>query len=106
MDLRVFYQKMRQVEAELTERDVVIVSQETPDGGRAGVASEVPKGTAAKMIVEGKARLATAEEATAFREQMADAKRTADHAAAAGRMQITVISDSDLRALKSSGKRL
>jgi hypothetical protein len=106
MDLRVFYQKMRQVEAELTERDVVIVSQETPDGGRAGVASEVPKGTAAKMIVEGKARLATAEEATAFREQMADAKRTADQAAAAGRMQITVISDSDLRALKSSGKRL
>jgi hypothetical protein len=106
MDLRVYYQKMRQVEASLGEGDVVIISQETPDGGRAGIASEVAKGVAAKMIVEGRARSATPEESNAFREKTAEAKRLADQIAAAGRMQITVISDSDLRALKGSGRKV
>jgi hypothetical protein len=105
MDLKVYYQKIRQVEASLPEGDAIIVSQETPDGGRAGVVSEVPKGVAAKMIVEGRARLATPEESAAFGEKTAEAKRLADQIASAGRMQITVISDSDLRALKGNGKK-
>lgn len=105
MDLRVFYQKIRQVEASLAEKDVVVISHETPDGGRAGVPSEVPKAVAARMIVEGKARLASAEESTTFREQRAEAKREADQLAAAGRVQVTVISDSDLRALRGNGKK-
>jgi XTP/dITP diphosphohydrolase len=58
MDLKVYYQKLRQVEAELTQPHVVVVSCETPDGGRAGVLSEVPRTIAAKMIVEAKARAA------------------------------------------------
>lgn len=105
MDLRAYYQKMRQVEASLGPGDVVVISQETPDGGRAGVASEVTKGVAARMIVEGRARLATPEETDAFREKTAEAKRLADQIAAANRMQVTVISDADLRALKGSGRK-
>jgi hypothetical protein len=105
MDLRVFYQKMRQVEATLTEDDVVVISLETPEGGRAGVPGEVRKTVAARMIVEGRARLATAEEAREFRERTATAMRAAEQLAAAGRMQVTVISDADLRALKSGGKK-
>ncbi|MGC9969380.1 MAG: hypothetical protein ABSE56_02200 [Bryobacteraceae bacterium] len=102
MDLKVYYQKMRQIEAALGEAHVVVVSQETPDGGRAGVRTEVPRLVAAKLIVEGRARLATAEEASEYREQTAEAKRAAEQAATAGRMQITVISEADLRALKGA----
>jgi hypothetical protein len=102
MDLKVYYQKMRQMEATLGEAHAVVVSQETPDGGRAGVRTEVPRLVAAKLIVEGRARLATAEEAGEYRVQTAEAKRAADQAASAGRMQITVISEADLRALKGT----
>jgi len=100
MDLRVYYQKIRQIETGLGEPDVVVVSQETPDGGRAGVRGEVPRRMAAQMVVEGKARLATPEEASEFREQAVAAKQAADQQAAAGRVQFTVVSEADLRALK------
>jgi hypothetical protein len=102
MDLKVYYQRMRQIEAALGEAHVVVVSQETPDGGRAGVRTEVPRLVAAKLIVEGRARLATAEEASEYREQTAEARRAAEQAATAGRMQLTVISEADLRALKGA----
>lgn len=104
MDLKVYYQKMRQIEASLSEAYVVVVSQETPDGGRAGLRTEVARGVAAKMIVEGRARLATAEEAGEYREQVAEARRAVEQAAAASRMQITVVSEADLRALKGAAR--
>ncbi len=105
MDLKVFYQKLRQVEASLEEPHVVVISRETPDGGRAGVANEVSRTVAARMVVSGRARLATADETSAFREQAAAARQSAEQQAAAGRVQITVLSDSDLRALKGSSKK-
>jgi hypothetical protein len=100
MDMRVYYRKLRETEAAIAERDVVVVSQATPDGGADGVRSEVQKQVAARLIVDGRARLATAEEATEFREQAREARRLAEQAAAASRMQLTVISDADLRALR------
>lgn len=102
MDLRVYYQKIRQIEATLGEAFVIVVSLETPDGGRAGVRMETPRQVAARMIVEGRARLASAEETAEHREQAAEGKRTAEQMAAAGRMQITVVSEADLRALKGA----
>ncbi len=104
MDLKVFYQKFRQAEASIGEAHVVVVSQESSDGGRAGVRTEVPRALAARMVVEGKARLATAEESAEFREQAAEAKRAADQAAAASRIQIAVISETELRSLKSAAR--
>jgi hypothetical protein len=102
MDTKVFYQKLRQVEASFAEPHVVVVSEETPEGGRAGVHTEVAREVAARMIVEGKARAATAEEAGEFRAQTAEAKRIADQLAATSRMQITVVSEAELKALKSA----
>jgi hypothetical protein len=67
MDLRAYYQKIRNIEADLRDPAVVIVSRATPDGGRAGVNTQVPRALAARMIVEEKADLATPEEAEAFR---------------------------------------
>jgi len=104
MDLQVYYKKIRALEASLKDPSVVLVSLETPDGGREGVRTEVPRRTAARMIVEGGARLATAEEEREFQEQKAEAKRQADQAFAASRMQFTVISPNELRKLKSGSQ--
>jgi len=104
MDLKIYYQKLRQVEAGIAEGDVVTVSLETPDGGKAGVKIEVPRQTAARLIVENRARLASEEEAAAYRTEAAEAKRLADQAAAANRLQITVLSETDLRTLKGQAR--
>lgn len=104
MDLRAYYQKIRELEESLTEVYPVMVSLETADGGNPGVRTEVSRGVAAKMIVEGKARLASADEKQVFLDQKAEVKRIADQMEASERMQITVVSQSDLQTLKRSGK--
>ncbi len=100
MDLKVYYQKLRQIETGIAGSDVVVVSLETPDGGKAGVKGEVPKEVAAKLIVENRARLAGDEEAASFRAEVAEAKRLAERAAAAKNVQITVLSEADLKTLR------
>ena len=79
-----------------------MVSLETPDGGTGGVKTEVPMHIAAKMIVEGRARLANGEEVKAFEQQKVDAKRAVDQMDSSRRLQVTVVSENDLRALKQS----
>ena len=100
MDLKLYYQKIRNLEQDLMHNCAVVISLETPDGGTAGVKTEVTARIAAKMIVEGRARPASIEEAQEFHEQKVEAKRVADQREASKRMQITVVSESDLRALK------
>ena len=56
MDLKVYYQKIRDIEKSIEDAFAVIVSLETPDGGKPGTLTEVSPGLAAKMIVEGVAR--------------------------------------------------
>lgn len=101
MRLKNYYEKIRATEATLPEGFVVVVSQETSDGGRAGVRTETPRYVAARLIVEGRARIATEEEAGAFRETVVEARRAADQETAAKSVQLTVISASELKALKS-----
>ncbi len=67
MDLRNFYQTIRKIAAGIVEEAAVIISRDTSDGGRAGVSTEVPREVAARMIVEGKADLASPEQAAEFR---------------------------------------
>ena len=100
MDLKLYYQKIRDLEQDLKHPCAVVISLETPDGGAAGVRTEVSARIAAKMIVEGRARPASTEEAREFHEQKLESKRVADQLDASKRMQITVVSESDLRALK------
>jgi len=102
MDLQIYYKKIRETQESLPDAPVVLISLETPDGGRAGVRTEVPPRIAAKMIVEGCARVASAEETRQFQEQKAEAKRQADQISAASRMQVTVISPNELRKLKGA----
>ncbi len=96
MDLRAYYQKIREMERGLPE-PCVVVSVVTSDGGKAGVRTEVSRQVAARMVVEGRARVANEEETREFVEQKLEAKRAADQFAAASRMQVTVVPSSEWR---------
>jgi hypothetical protein len=67
MDFRAYYQKIRKIEANIPEPYVVVMSRETPDGGKPGVKTHVPRFLAAKLIVEDQATLATPDETAQFR---------------------------------------
>ena len=102
MDLRMFYQKLRKVEQEIAEPHVVVVSNETPDGGRAGQKSEVSRNMAAKLVVEGKARLATPQEDAEFRSVIEQGRQEAEQRALAQKIQVNVVSEADFRMVKST----
>ena len=73
MDLRAYYEKIRRIEALIDAVFAVVVSRATPDGGRAGVKTELPRAAAARLIADGKVDLANPEEAEQFRSE-AEAK--------------------------------
>lgn len=101
MDLRLFYQKVRQLEKEIPGSYAMVVSNETPDGGRQGQTTEVPKGVAARMIVEGRARLATAEERTQHQAELARGMEAARRSALLAKAPVRLLSDSDIESLRS-----
>ncbi|MGA2724265.1 MAG: hypothetical protein ABSG79_17880 [Bryobacteraceae bacterium] len=102
MDLRQYYQKIRDKESAITESFPIVVSNETPDGGKAGILTEVTPGIAAKMVVDGVARLATPQEEKTFRAAQVEAKRVADQAAATAKVQFTVVPTSELNKLRAT----
>jgi len=104
MDLQIYYQKIRDIETKITEEFPLMVSVETSDGGKGGTKTEVPRRLAAKLLVEGQARLASKEELKAYREMLAEAKWLAERAAAAERLQLTVLSSTELDRLRSEAR--
>lgn len=101
MDLRGHYRKIRQMESSLTEPFVVVSSLETVDGGREGVLTEVTRYQAAKLLVEGRARLAEQEEIERFHLKAAEGRQAAMEAQAA-RVQVSVLSEQDIKAIKAA----
>lgn len=77
MDLRAYYKKICKLEAEIPEPYVVVVSRETPDGGKPGVKTDVPRSLAAKLIVEDQATLASPEDSAEFRADTERRRRAA-----------------------------
>jgi len=104
MDLQLYYHKIREVESKIADEFPLVVSNETADGGRDGRKTEVPRRLAAKMVVEGLARLANADEVKAYRSLLAEAKRMAEQAAQAAKLQFTVVSTADLERLKAPAR--
>jgi len=100
MDLRLYYQKIRETSSKITEAFPVVVSKESTDGGKDGILSEVTRAVAARMLVEGSARLATAGETDAFHQKHTEARRAAEQAAAAARVQLTVLTTDELHTLR------
>lgn len=89
---------------ESTVTEAIIVSLKNPDGGKAGVFSEVSLENAARAIVERKAREATKEEAERYRGDMQKATDIAKRAAAAAKVQVSVISQDQADALSKPKK--
>ena len=102
MDLKSYYQKIRDQEAKIGERFAIVTSLETPDGGKPGILMEVTARVAAKMVVDGGARLATPEESRGFREHQAEALHEAEETAASNKVQLTVLPTSELERLKAA----
>lgn len=104
MDLRAYYQQLRETEASIPGEFAVVVSNATPDGGKAGVRTEATRAIAARLIVESRARLATAEEAQEYYDDVRAASARIAEANAASRLQVTVISESELRSLRERAR--
>ncbi len=96
MDLKQYFRKMREIESNISEPFPVVVSLETPDGGKAGMLTEVSRFNAAKMIIEGRALLANEREKAAYQEQQAALRSAAHKAELAKRVQVAILTDSDL----------
>jgi hypothetical protein len=105
MDLRLYYAKVRETEEKISEEFPLVVSNETADGGKEGTKTEVPRRLAAKLTVDGQARLATPEETSAYREALAEGKRITDQAAAAARLQVAVLSTTELDQLRRDARK-
>jgi hypothetical protein len=97
MDLKLYYQKMRKLESEIPEAHAIVVSLETGDGGKAGRMTEVKRETAARLVTEGRAKLASAEEAAEFRKTLRPSPRESDTKA---------LDDAVLKAMKETLRTL
>jgi hypothetical protein len=100
MDVRSYYRKVREADATLTGEHIVMVSLDTPEGGKAGVRTEVPRTIAAQLIAEVRARVATEEEAREFHEANRAAKEEYEQEQAAKRVQLMVIPSHEIKKQK------
>lgn len=91
MDLRSYYKKVREAESTLRGNDVVLVSLATSEGGKGGVLTEAPRGVAAKLIAEGRARVATEAESDGFRGELRAARDRYEQDEAARRVQVVMV---------------
>jgi hypothetical protein len=96
-----YFHKIRTIEATIPDEHAVIVSLETTDGGRPGQLSEVSRAIAAKLVVQGKARLANEEEAEEFLAATREAKNVADELALRDRVQLGILHGADVELLRS-----
>lgn len=97
MDVRSYYRKVREADATLTGEYIVMVSLDTPEGGKAGVRTEVPRAIAATLIAEARARVATEEETREFHEANRAAKEEYEQEQAAKRVQVMVIPSHEIK---------
>lgn len=97
MDLKQYFRKIRELTDSIAEEYPLVVSLDTPDGGKAGRMSEVARSSAAKLIVEGRAVLASPQQRDEFEAKRAAQRKAAEMAEAARRIQVTVLPEADLQ---------
>ena len=93
MDLQIYYQKIRDMETKITDDFPLVVSVETSDGGKGGTKTEVPRRLAAKLVVEGQARLANKDELKSYREMLAEAKRAGREGCGGGKAPVNGVNE-------------
>jgi hypothetical protein len=101
MDIRAYFQKIREIEKNIADPYVVVVSLETPEGGKPGRSTEVSRASAAQLLVEGRVRLADTEEQKAYYKEAQEALAAAEQERLAGKIQLTVVSDQTGRVFKA-----
>jgi hypothetical protein len=106
MDVKQYYRKLREIEASINDPFVFVSSLETADGGKPGVIAEVSREHAAKLIAEGRARLANDAESAVYLDKRDADKKAFEKAELARRLQVTIVSKSDSSANESSETRL
>jgi cobalamin biosynthesis protein CobD/CbiB len=99
MDLNSYYTKMREHETAIEDEYPIVVSHATGDGGIAGRMTEVTKRIAARLIVEGMARLANVIEAKSFKDAKQQAKQMAEDMAANARLQLAAMAAAEVQKL-------
>jgi len=100
VDIRKYFQKLEETEQSISAPYVFVVSEATPDGGKAGVVSEVSRAVAAKLIAEGRARLATDAQEREHKAVIERARAAAEQERLANRVQVTVLSENELRSIR------
>jgi hypothetical protein len=105
MDLKQYFKRIKDTETSIDDAFPLVVSLETPDGGKAGAVIEVSRQEAAKAIVEGRAVRADDEQKKEYFEQQAARRTSAEKAELSRRLQIAIISDSDLRNIGARQER-
>ena len=105
MDLKAYYRRIREAEAAIEDEFPVVKSLTTESGGRAGKLTETPRAVAARMVVNGVAELASAEEAESFRQAAKEAQQREEERRRAAQIQFNVVTEDDLRAMmRGSGR--
>jgi hypothetical protein len=106
METRAYYAKIRQVEETIPEPWVVVISSETDDGGVLGRATEVSRALAAKLIVDGNARLAERVETDKYHSDAEEARKAAERVAQAAKLQFTLVTaDGESKPLRPAGRQ-
>lgn len=91
MNLRDYFNKIREFAEAAGPEDVIVCSLKTNDGGREGVFTEVAPRLAGQLIEDKRARLATEEETLAYRQKQAEAIRRVEEERAAQRIQVQLL---------------
>ena len=106
MDLRQYFRKIRDIEATIPTAHAFVVSLDTADGGKAGQVTETSRYIAAKLVAEGKATLASREEAERFVARQTEQREAQEAAEAAKRIQVTIVSERPGTQGKSGGQTI
>jgi hypothetical protein len=102
MNLRDYFHEINAQEVAIEDEFVFVISLKTETGGRAGVVSQVSRSTAAKMIVERAARLASPEETEAIHEERREEQRQKELASLQERVRMAVLAEDELHTLKQA----
>ena len=105
MDLKNYYRKIRDLEAEIEDEFPVVKSLPTEAGGKGGKLTETTRAVAARMVVDGVAELASLQEAAEFRRVAEETRQREEERRRGEQVQFHVLSEGDLRALLKAGPK-
>ena len=102
MNLKHYYRDVAAIEESIEEPFVMVVSLETKNGGKAGVMTEVSRETAARLVVEKRARLAMPDEVEQMRADQELERQLRELGELEERVRIARAAEAELDRLKES----